>query len=177
MLQTKNWGWNEGKLGDNFWRSKAQLDNKSGRAHETATFCDDSNEPKSMPSFSKNSNIYCFEVGSSKSSTRNSVASLTRSNSTLSFSSQSKKYDWGMSISERTPSSDSCWNLETSTDDNKTLGGSSSCLNTPYGSSNSLSLFGSSCEKKKHLDWSGLVDNVFKEEIGKLADKFHGGHR
>ena len=174
-------------LRNNFWSSLSNVGDKSSCLEEKPNvdyrsvgpfesrpyWCDDSDGPTSLPSFGQNSKIYSFEVGSSSSSSGNSVLSLTRSNSALSFSSKSKKFDWGNSSSSRSSYS---WSRKISArSTNSPQGGSSSCLNTPRGgSSTSITSLGSSCEEKRCLDWSRVVDNVFKKEIGKLAEHFHG---
>ena len=132
-----------------------------------------SDEPTSLPMFGKNSNLYHFEVGSSSSSPGNSVSSLTRSNSSLSFSTKSKKFDWGISSNDF-----DCWSRKSCPRKSKFCPNipsseSPSCLNTPNGgSTSSLSSDGFFCETQRCLNWNKLVDNVFKEEIGKLTENW-----
>ena len=134
---------------------------------ETAAYWVESNEPKSLPSF--NSSIYCFEVEGSGSSSSNSKDSLTRSNSGLSFFSQSKRFEWF--LTESLPSPNYGYR-DTKLSEHRKHEGSRSCLNTPdQGSSNIINSLEFNHEGNGTLDWSKLVDNVFKEEKQKLADR------
>eukprot|EP00092_Neocalanus_flemingeri_P069184 GFUD01084722.1.p1 GENE.GFUD01084722.1~~GFUD01084722.1.p1 ORF type:complete len:192 (+),score=45.10 GFUD01084722.1:23-598(+) len=178
-------GQDQDGLMNNFWISQSNLGEKSFCSEDepredyrsvgpfgSRPYWSDSDGPTSLPSFGQNSNIYSFEVGSSSSSYGNSVSSLTRSNSVLSFASKSKNFYCGKYSSS---SSSDCWSRKTSSQ-NTGSGSrthSPSCLNTPRGGSSSS--LGSSCQEKRILDWSRLVENVFKEEIGKLAKHIHGG--
>ena len=179
-LQPQYWGWKGGKqegLQNKYWGSQGQLreqsfslnDKTTGEFRSVGSFgCSQgsSDEPTSLPMFGENSNIYHFEVGSSSSSPGNSVTSLTRSNSTLSFSTKSKKFDWGISSNDL-----DCWTRKPKFSLNIPSGGSPSGLNTPSGgSTSSLSSDGPFSETQRCLDWNKLVDNVFKEEIGKLTE-------
>ena len=178
-LQAQCWGWKGGKqedLHNKYWGSHGQfrefecLNNKTSREFRSvgSVGCYQGNrdEPTSLPMFRENSNIYHFEVGSSSSSPGNSVTSLTRSNSTLSFSTKSKKFDWGISSNDL-----DCWTRKPKFSLNIPSGGSPSGLNTPSGgSTSSLSSDGPFSETQRCLDWNKLVDNVFKEEIGKLTE-------
>ena len=176
-VKAQYWGWKGDKqegFQNKYWGSQGQFreqslclnDKTSGEFRSVGSFgCSQGNsdEPTSLPMFGGNSNIYHFEVGSSSSSPGNSVTSLTRSNSTLSFSTKSKKFDWCTSSNDL-----DCWSRKNSQRKPR-AGGSPSGLNTPSGgSTSSIISDGSFCETQRCLDWNKLVDNVFKEEIGKL---------
>ena len=184
-MKAQCWVWKWGKKDghqNKYWGSQGQLreqsfslnDKTTGEFRSVGSFgCSQGNsdEPTSLPMFCENSNIYNFEVGSSCSSPGNSVTNLTRSNSTLSFSTKSKKFDWDISSNDL-----DCWSRRNSPPKNKFCpnipsGGSPSGLNTPSGgSTSSLSSDGPFSETQRCLDWNKLVDNVFKEEIGKLTE-------
>jgi hypothetical protein len=186
-VKVQYWGWKGGKqedLHNKYWGSHGQFraqpfnlnDKTSGEIRSVGSvgwYQGNSDEPTSLPMFGENSNIYRFEVGSSSSSPGNSVSSLTRSNSTLSFSTKSKKFDMGVSSNDF-----DCWSSKNAPRKPKCCpnipsGGSPSGLNTPSGgSTRSLSSDGSFSETQRCLDWNKLVDNVFKEEIGKVTENW-----
>ena len=91
-----------------------------------------------------NSKFYTFEIGSSSSGS-SSLSSTPGSgpNSFLSFGMEPKNYDWAIkSFAEF---------------DSASRGSSQSSKNNGT---------------KRHFDWGGMVENVFKEEIGKMAESF-----
>merc|ERR1719483_175751 len=185
-MQTNYWGC-QGKqhegLRNNFWRSQSGFGgNAFCPEKETMNFASigsrpywgDNSGPPSLPALNQkpNSNIYYFEVVSASSSSGSSVLSLTRSNSALSFSSKSKKFDMGEHSRSRSPDYWSRNEPSRRTGSGTFIPHTGSGLNTPCGgSSNSLSSSISS-QEKRCLDWNGLVENVFKEEIGKLGQHF-----
>eukprot|EP00092_Neocalanus_flemingeri_P004083 GFUD01004395.1.p1 GENE.GFUD01004395.1~~GFUD01004395.1.p1 ORF type:complete len:147 (+),score=40.10 GFUD01004395.1:27-467(+) len=139
--------------GSNVWgNTYRQNSDKSVGPFGSRNNFGESNGPSSLPAFSNQghkSNIYSFETSSSSSSGSNS-GTLTRTNSNLSLGTESKKFSW--------------------TGPDKTFGGSSS-----GSSSNSSNSSGSSRDLDKRLDWGKLVDNVFKQEIGKLSEGYRNG--
>ena len=99
--------------------------------------------PSSMPNMQKeNSKLFSFEIGSSSSG---SSAAGSGPSSLLSFGMVSKKYNYSL-----TPGS--------KPDENKMDISSG-------GSSRNSSTTGS----WSRLDWSGVVEGVFKEEIGRMV--------
>jgi hypothetical protein len=73
----------------------------------------------------------------------------TSSSSSQSSNSESTHFNWGGSESR-----------------NQSSSGSSSNSSSPMGSSSGLD---------KRLDWGSMVDNVLKEEIGKMAEGLRNG--
>ena len=171
-FKTQYWGWNtERKHEEKIWSSQKSLKG----CGETAAYWVESNEPKSLPSF--DSSIYRFEVEGSGSSSSNSKDSLTRSNSGLSFFSQSKRFEWF--LNESLPSQNYGYKDTKLSEHRKHEGSRSrSCLNTTnQGSSNIINSLEFNHEGNGTLDWSKLVDNVFKEEKLKLAERVEVGNK
>ena len=109
-----------------------------------------SSGPTSLPAFGlkkMNSKIYQFELGSASSgSSASSSTKGSGSNSLLTFGMEPKKYNWGSNPFANTDQS----LMEVSS-------GGSSRNSSSHGSNS-------------RLDWGGMVETVFKEEIGKMAE-------
>eukprot|EP00092_Neocalanus_flemingeri_P076896 GFUD01095428.1.p1 GENE.GFUD01095428.1~~GFUD01095428.1.p1 ORF type:complete len:203 (-),score=49.49 GFUD01095428.1:114-701(-) len=114
-----------------------------------------SSQTSSLPAFglqNKNSKMYCFELGSASSGS--SISSSTRGsgpNSLLTFGMEPKKYSWDTTSSQ--------------------TNGPSQIKSSSGGSSRNSSCQGSN----SRLDWSGMVESVYREEIGRMADSYQRG--
>ena len=104
--------------------------------------------PKSLPTDGSkkiNSSIYHFELGNcSSGSSCSSSASASGPSSGIGFGMEPKRYNWGLNCISKTESS------------MMVASGGSSRSSSYYGSTTSINL-------------GEMVENVFKEEIGKMS--------
>ena len=109
----------------------------------------------SLPNFTlsrENSKLFRFEVGSTSSgSSCSSSTTGSGSSSLLTFGIEPKNYRWDSSPCKK--------NKETKMD----ISSGESSRNSNAKGSNS------------RLDWDGMVESVYREEIGKMADTFQRG--
>ena len=145
---------------DSFQGTKASAGSSKGFSLANGPFgssmsSGSSSGPSSLPAFSfqkEKSKLYSFEVGSASSgSSCCSSTAGSGSSSLLTFGMEAKTYRNYSNCSSRPEES----KMETSS-------GGSSRNSSNKGSNN-------------QLDWSGMVESVFKEEIGKMSEKFHRG--